>query len=77
MPAVTPGSKILLTGANGFIAVWILKYLLEKGYFVRGTVRSEQKGSHLRKLFSSHGDKLEITVVPDITVVSLSNFFVT
>ena len=72
MPAITPGSKILLTGANGFIAVWILKYLLEKGYSVRGTVRSEDKGVHLKKLFGGYGDKLEIVVVADITAVCLS-----
>ena len=73
MPAVTSGSKILLTGANGFIAVWILKYLLEKGYYVRGTVRSEDKGTHIKKLFGSYGDKLEVVVVPDITVVCLKS----
>ena len=73
MPAVTSGSKILLTGANGFIAVWILKYLLEKGYYVRGTVRSEEKGTHIKKLFGSYGDKLEVVVVPDITVVCLNS----
>ena len=73
MPAVTSGSKILLTGANGFIAVWILKYLLEKGYYVRGTVRSEDKGTHIKKLFGSYGDKLEVVVVPDITVVCLNS----
>ncbi|MFC1734292.1 NAD-dependent epimerase/dehydratase family protein [Bacteroidota bacterium] len=31
---------ILVTGASGYIASWIIKKLLEKGFTVRGTVRS-------------------------------------
>ena len=34
---------ILVTGANSFIGGWIVKYLVEKGYNVRGTVRSAAK----------------------------------
>jgi len=37
MPAVTPPAKVLVTGASGFIAVWVVKALLEKGYKVVGT----------------------------------------
>lgn len=66
MPAVDPGSKILVSGANGFIAVWIVRVLLERGYSVRGTVRSESKAGYLRKMFSSYGDKHEVVVVEDI-----------
>ena len=69
MTVVTSG-KVLVTGANGFIAVWVVKKLLEKGYAVRGTVRSEAKGEHLKKLFAEYGDKFELVVVPDITQVS-------
>ncbi len=29
-----------VTGASGFIASWLVKLLLERGYTVRGTVRS-------------------------------------
>ena len=68
MPAITSG-KILVTGANGFIAVWVVKSLLERGYAVRGTVRTESKAAHLKQLFASYGDKLEIVVVEDITKV--------
>ena len=70
MPAVTSG-KILVTGANGYIAIWIVQHLLERGFSVRGTVRSEQKAAHLRKVFASFGDKLEVVVVEDITKVRL------
>ena len=71
MPAITTG-KVLVTGANGFIAVWLVKDLLEKGFSVRGAVRSESKGEHLKKLFSKYGDKLELVVVDDITKVRQS-----
>ena len=75
MPAVNSG-KILVTGANGYIAVWIVKYLLEAGFSVRGTVRSESKAGHLRELFKAHGDKLEIVIVDDITKVRSFGFIV-
>ncbi|CAL1708191.1 unnamed protein product [Somion occarium] len=66
MPTVTSG-KVLVTGANGYVATWIIKTLLEKGYSVRGAVRSEAKGAHTRNLFASYGDKFELCVVEDIT----------
>ena len=69
MPAVPPGSKVLVSGANGFIAVWVVRDLLERGYSVRGTVRSESKATHIRKLFESYGEKFEVAIVPDITQV--------
>ncbi|KAJ6179786.1 hypothetical protein N7519_010247 [Penicillium mononematosum] len=37
---VPPGSKVLVTGANGYIASHIVKVLLDLGYLVRGTVRT-------------------------------------
>ncbi|KAI0827007.1 NAD-P-binding protein [Trametes gibbosa] len=65
MPAVASG-KVLITGANGFIAVWTVKAFLEAGFSVRGTVRSAAKAEHLKTTFSSYADKLEFVVVPDI-----------
>ncbi|KAK1557945.1 hypothetical protein Q3G72_034600 [Acer saccharum] len=46
------GETVCVTGANGFIASWIVKLLLEKGYTVRGTVRNpdDPKNDHLREL---------------------------
>lgn len=44
---------ILVTGGTGYIASWIVKYLLEKDYIVHTTVRNlkdEEKYSHLKKL---------------------------
>ncbi|KAH9918743.1 NAD(P)-binding protein [Epithele typhae] len=67
MPAIESG-KVLVSGANGYIAVWVVKTLLDRGFTVRGTVRAESKGAHLRTLFADAGDKLELVVVEDITV---------
>lgn len=35
-----PGKTVCVTGASGFIASWLVKLLLERGYTVRGTVRN-------------------------------------
>ncbi|KAF8608519.1 NAD(P)-binding protein [Ceratobasidium sp. AG-I] len=66
MPAIKAPAKVLVTGASGFIAVWVSKTLLEAGYTVRGTVRSPGKGDYLKDLFNSHGDKFEYVIVKDI-----------
>ncbi|KAH0589926.1 hypothetical protein H2248_000116 [Termitomyces sp. 'cryptogamus'] len=67
MPTVTPGDKILVSGANGYIAIWVVRRFLEKGYAVRGTVWSADKGKYLEEYFKSYSDKFEIVVVQDIT----------
>jgi NAD(P)-dependent dehydrogenase (short-subunit alcohol dehydrogenase family) len=56
-------------GANGYIALHVVQSLLEKGYRVRGTVRSESKAKHLHETFQSYGDALQVVVVSDITKV--------
>nr|QCX36376.1 kavalactone reductase 1 [Piper methysticum]6NBR_A Chain A, Kavalactone reductase 1 [Piper methysticum]6NBR_B Chain B, Kavalactone reductase 1 [Piper methysticum]6NBR_C Chain C, Kavalactone reductase 1 [Piper methysticum]6NBR_D Chain D, Kavalactone reductase 1 [Piper methysticum] len=45
-------SRICVTGAGGFVASWVVKLFLSKGYLVHGTVRDlgEEKTAHLRKL---------------------------
>jgi nucleoside-diphosphate-sugar epimerase len=72
MAVVDAPAKVLVSGANGFIAVWVVKTLLEKGYSVRGTIRSIDKGDHLKKLFGQYGEKFELVVVEDITKVHTS-----
>ena len=69
MPSVPAGSTVLVSGANGYIAFWIVRYLLEHGFTVRGTVRSEAKGVFLKDAWKSYGDKFECVVVEDITTV--------
>ncbi|KAG9006950.1 methylglyoxal reductase (NADPH-dependent) gre2 [Tulasnella sp. 427] len=71
MPSSNPAaSPVLLTGANGFIGFQITRFLLEKGYDVVGTVRSESKTKYLTERFSkfANGDKpkLRFAVVEDI-----------
>ncbi|KAF3776664.1 Cinnamoyl-CoA reductase 1 [Nymphaea thermarum] len=46
------GKTVCVTGAGGFIASWLVKLLLERGYNVRGTVRNpdDPKNFHLKKL---------------------------
>ncbi|ESR46472.1 hypothetical protein WN944_007449 [Citrus x changshan-huyou] len=44
--------RVCVTGAGGYIASWLVKYLLLKGYMVHGTVRDpcDEKNAHLKKL---------------------------
>nr|AAY26021.2 cinnamyl alcohol dehydrogenase [Eucommia ulmoides] len=47
------GKTVCVTGASGFIASWIVKFLLQRGYTVRATVRDPndpKKTEHLRTL---------------------------
>ena len=53
----------MITGASGFIATQLVKQLLEKGYTVRGTVRSakdERKTEVLRNLAEALPGTLEL-----------------
>ena len=68
MPALDTG-KVFVTGANGFIGVWLCKTLLDRGFSVRGSVRNESKATHLRKMFASFEDKFEIAIVEDMLQV--------
>ncbi|KAH6915999.1 D-lactaldehyde dehydrogenase [Coprinopsis sp. MPI-PUGE-AT-0042] len=67
MPTISSTDKVLVTGANGYIALWIVRTLLERGNSVRASVRSESKGQLLQDLFKSYGTRLEIAIVPDMT----------
>ena len=78
MPALsssTKNEKILVTGASGFIAAWLVRNLLEKGYTVRGTVRSESKGQYLSKIFAGYGNRFEYVIVKDIAEASFNFVF--
>jgi nucleoside-diphosphate-sugar epimerase len=67
MVAISAPAKVLVTGANGFLAVWVVKKYLEAGYSVRGTVRSLSKSAFLKDKFAHYGDRFELVVVDDIT----------
>ncbi|THG02007.1 hypothetical protein TEA_002573 [Camellia sinensis var. sinensis] len=45
--------RVCVTGAGGYVASWVVKFLLTKGYIVHGSVRdpcNEEKNGHLKKL---------------------------
>ncbi|GJN33596.1 hypothetical protein PR202_gb22215 [Eleusine coracana subsp. coracana] len=46
------GVSVCVTGAGGYIASWLVKLLLSRGYTVHGTVRdlSDMKTGHLKRL---------------------------
>lgn len=71
MPPVEQKGKVLVSGANGFIAVWVVKALLDAGYAVRGTVRDDRKTVHLHKIFANVRSRFETVVIADITKASL------
>ncbi|MCO5584911.1 hypothetical protein L7F22_038843 [Adiantum nelumboides] len=66
MPAIGPGSLVLVTGASGFLAAHCVHQLLERGHSVRGTVRSKEKGDYLKQLFKRHGDKFQYVIAEDV-----------
>ena len=54
---------ILVTGGSGYIASWIIKFLLENGKDVKATVRDksdEKKVGHLLKIGEKSSGKLEL-----------------
>ncbi|GAA5942535.1 SDR family oxidoreductase [Sporobolomyces koalae] len=65
MPAVTEQSHVLLTGASGFLAAHIAQQLIDRGFKVRGTVRSTEKGDYLTKLLQDHKN-WQYVIVDDV-----------
>ncbi|PZT92256.1 MAG: diaminohydroxyphosphoribosylaminopyrimidine deaminase [Gordonia sp. (in: high G+C Gram-positive bacteria)] len=58
-----PTAPVLVTGASGYIASWIVRYLLEGGYTVRATVRNPDKAQgleHLHRLSTQHPGHLTL-----------------
>lgn len=51
---------VLISGATGFIAAHIVQQLLEKGYNVVGSVRSVEKGEHLKLLLNNPNFSYEV-----------------
>ena len=47
--------KVLVTGGTGFLAGWTIRKLLENGYSVRTTVRSEKKTSAVQEMLTKEG----------------------
>ena len=62
MPALTPGSTVLVTGASGWVGGHVCAYLISKGYVVRAAVRdpSAERVQFLTKM------GCELVRVPDL-----------
>ena len=64
---IPQGSKILVTGSNGFIGSHVVDQLLKLGYLVRGTVR-EPKPWLIDFFDQKYGrGKFESFILPDVT----------
>ncbi|GJP88382.1 hypothetical protein CBS63078_6696 [Aspergillus niger] len=61
------GQHVLLTGANGFVASHILSILLDRGYTVTATVRSQAKADEVVKAHPDWKGKIEFAIVSDFT----------
>uniref|UniRef100_A0A0E0LT71 NAD-dependent epimerase/dehydratase domain-containing protein n=1 Tax=Oryza punctata TaxID=4537 RepID=A0A0E0LT71_ORYPU len=57
------GRTVCVTGAGGFIASWLVKLLLEKGYTVRGTVRNPDDAAKSAHLMALVGAAERLTLV--------------
>ncbi|KAI0325586.1 NAD(P)-binding protein [Cubamyces sp. BRFM 1775] len=71
MPTVSAPTNVLVTGANGYLGLWIVRALLERGYSVKGTVRSPAVADTItqfvKEKYPEQAAKFECVVVPDIT----------
>ncbi|RCK65598.1 putative NADPH-dependent methylglyoxal reductase GRP2 [Candida viswanathii] len=61
-------TSVFVTGASGYIAQHIIKQLIEKGYYVVGSVISKEKGEALTRLIGPLHFTYE--VVPDVSAVA-------
>jgi nucleoside-diphosphate-sugar epimerase len=63
MTVIDPVAPVLVTGGGGYVASWIVRYLLEDGHTVRATVRDPAKPKgleHLHALSAAHRGKLTL-----------------
>lgn len=66
MPTVSDQAYVLLTGASGFLAAHIAQQLIERGFKVRGTVRSQEKGEYLSKHVVKDSKNWDFVIVEDV-----------
>lgn len=64
------GQHVLLTGANGFVASHILSILIDRGFAVTATVRSQGKADDIIKTHPSWERSVEFVLVEDFTTES-------
>ena len=56
---MSEATKVLVTGASGFIGSHCIIQLLEKGYRVRGTLRDMKRADAIRSMIARHTDKTD------------------
>ena len=52
----TEEKLVLVTGANGFVAMQCILQLLQEGYRVRGTLRSLDRANDIKATIGKHAD---------------------
>ncbi|KAJ4299638.1 hypothetical protein N0V90_004884 [Kalmusia sp. IMI 367209] len=62
-PLIAPGSLILVTAGNGYIASNIVDQCLAYGYAVRTTVRSKERSTWMTREFQSRHPNAQLEVV--------------
>ena len=63
MTNIDPSAPVLVTGGSGYVASWLVRYLLEDGRTVRATVRDPKKKKgleHLHALAEAHPGRLTL-----------------
>lgn len=63
--------RILLTGASGFIAAHCLNSFLQRDYFVRFTVRSQEKADKILSANQQYKHLLEPVIIPGKPLLDL------
>ncbi|KAG2180186.1 hypothetical protein INT43_003975 [Umbelopsis isabellina] len=67
MSTLTAGSKILVTGATGFIGAQVCNEFLKAGHTVVGTTRKAARAQKLREYFERYGaGKFEVAEIEDL-----------
>lgn len=61
------GETILVTGGSGYVAAHILNSFLDRGYYVKTSVRSQSSADKVKKSHGHYGAQLSFVIVPDIT----------
>lgn len=58
---------LVVTGANGFLAQHIIQQALDRGYNVRGTVRSVSSAGKVRSIFADYSSQFSVAIVPELS----------
>ncbi|KAI0600783.1 hypothetical protein F4775DRAFT_504075 [Biscogniauxia sp. FL1348] len=61
---------VLITGANGFLALHIIQQALARGWDIVGTIRSEEKAAKVKSLFPDVGSRLSLVYITDLTNIA-------